>query len=551
MVYTPHFRPGAAPPLKKSLLQNWPLYASATFFLLLIWIILGRSITRNHGFLVYASDDPYIHMAMAKNFSQFEVWGVTRFEYASTSSSPLWTLLISTTYYLTGVNTIAPLLWNLIFALVILVIANEILTWYKSPPAIRFTVLMGIVLLVPLPMFLFTGMETGLQTLIAIPFVFLAARCLSGESPSLARRDSIVLLILAPLVTAVRFEGMFMIAVVAGLSLLLKRWRLAAALTVCGFLPVLINGMISVWHGWFWFPNSVLLKATLPDLHASRMAFVVSLLDPFLTNLRKSPHLLTLLIAILLLYLLAQAKGNGWRESRQLMTAILFPIGIAHLEFVGATGMYRYDAFWCALAILLLGLQLPVVAPRMPSLRSPLTWTMPNHLACGALLLLILLPNLEKGWRDIWFLPQCTHNVYEQQYQMGLFVRRYYQNSSVALNDIGAVNFLADIHCLDLYGLATAQVAAARLTNGYGRDEVERVSRRSGARIAIIYDYWFDGLIPAGWIRVGRWSIQDNVILGGPTVSFYALSEGEVSYLRQSLADFSSHLPVDVIQQGP
>ncbi len=551
MGYTPPIRPGTAQSLKKSLLQNWPLYASATIFLLLVWIILSRSIAQNHGFFVYASDDPYIHMAMAKNFSQYGVWGVTRFEYASSSSSPLWTLLISLTYYLTGVSPIAPLLWNLIFSLAILVVTNEILAWYKTPPAICFAVLLGMVLLVPLPMFLFTAMETGLQTLIAIPFIFLAARWLSDESPSLARRDSIGLLILAPLVTAVRFEGMFLIVVVVGFVLLLKRWRFGAALAVCGLLPVLINGVVSVSHGWFWFPNSVILKATLPDLHSSPITLVVSLLNPLLTNLRNSPHLLTLLIAILLLFLLAQARGNGWRESRQLMTGILFPLGIAHLEFVGPTAMYRYDAYWCAVAILLLGLQLPVVAPRLPSLRSPVTWTAPHHLACGALILLILLPNLEKGWRDLWFLPQCTHNVYEQQYQMGLFVRRYYQNSTVALNDVGAVNFLADIHCLDLWGLASAQAAAARLRNSYGRDEVDRLSRQSGARIAIIYDYWFNGRIPAGWVRVGRWSIQDDVILGGPTVSFYALGQGEVKHLRQSLADFSSHLPADVIQEGP
>ena len=137
--------------------------------------------------------------------------------------------------------------------------------------------------------------------------------------------------------------------------------------------------------------------------------------------------------------------------------------------------MYRYDAYWCVLAILFLALQLPVVAPRWPSPLSLSTWTTPKNLACGALALLLFLPLAVKGGRLLWFLPQCTTNIYEQQYQMGLFVRRYYQGSTVALNDIGAVNFLADIHCLDIWGLANAEVAAAKQKHTYQVLDIDRL----------------------------------------------------------------------------
>ncbi len=549
MVYTLLFRRGTAPPLKKYQLPNWPLYASAATFLLLVWIVLNVSLSANRGNLVYALDDPYIHMAMAKNFSQFGIWGVTRYEYTSASSSPLWTLLISLTYYLAGVNPLAPLIWNVLFALLILAAAHGILCWYKLGPAVRFCVLLGIILLVPLPMFVLAGMEIGLQTLVTLLFVFVAARVLSGESPGSARRDSLGLLILAPLVTAVRFEGIFLILGVVALFLLLKSWRYAAGLAVCGSLPVLINGGIAVSHGWFWFPNSVLLKATLPDFRASPGEFAFSLFNPVWVTIRNSPHVLTLLVTILLLYIVAYGKGSGWRESRQLMTAILFLLGMAHLEFLGGAPLYRYDAYWNVLAILLIGLQLPVVMPNPPPLNSLRTLLEPRHLACGALMILLLLPILEKGWRLLWYLPECSHDVFEQQYQMGLFVQKYYHDSAVGLNDIGAVNYLADIHCLDLWGLANVQVAAAKRRNGYDSEEIDRISRRAGARIAIIYDNWFVGVIPPAWTRVGRWAIRDNVVLGGDTVSFYALSAGEIEYLRRSLTDFAPRVPVEVIQE--
>ena len=133
---------------------------------------------------------------------------------------------------------------------------------------------------------------------------------------------------------------------------------------------------------------------------------------------------------------------------------------------------------------------------------------------------------------------------------MGIFVRRYYQNSTVALNDIGAVNFFADIHCLDLWGLANAEVAAAKRKHTYQVWDIDRLSNQTGARIAIIYDDWFTGGVPRGWIRIGRWTIHNNVIVGSATVSFYAVVPAEARYLSESLSDFSSQLPPDVIQQG-
>ncbi len=177
--------------MKGTLSRNWPLYASVLILLLLVWLVLSVSIRQNHGYLVYALDDAYIHMAMAKNFSHSGVWGVTRYGFTPTSSSLLWTLLLSLTYYLGGVNQLAPLLWNLAFALLVLVVANAILSWYKVPAAIKFVTLLGLILLVPIPMLIVSGMEQGLQTLLTILLVFLAARLLSGESPGSAQRDAV------------------------------------------------------------------------------------------------------------------------------------------------------------------------------------------------------------------------------------------------------------------------------------------------------------------------------------------------------------------------
>ena len=88
--------------MTKSLFKHWPLYASVLVFLAIVSIVLYASISANRGYLVYAGDDAYIGMAVARNFAQFGVWGVTRYGFASLSSTLLWTLLLSLTYYLGG-----------------------------------------------------------------------------------------------------------------------------------------------------------------------------------------------------------------------------------------------------------------------------------------------------------------------------------------------------------------------------------------------------------------------------------------------------------------
>jgi hypothetical protein len=357
---------------------------------------------------------------------------------------------------------------------------------------------------------------------------------------------------LAPLVTAVRFEGMFLILAICGLLFLRKRWSYALAFGVCGFLPVVIYGIISVSHGWFWFPSSVLLKGVMPDLTSLSGLFLSLAINAFI-NLYQGLHVFVLLIAVLLFYVLACGKGRGVFDSRQVMGAILLVTAFPHVEFVQVGPLFRYDAYLFALAVLFLAPQLPIVIPDLPARSSFSPKLVPKYLAAGALALLLFFPLAVKGSRLLWFVPQCTTNIFEQQYQMGSFARQYYQGATVALNDVGAVNFLADIHCLDLWGLANRDVTSLKREHNYHTRDIAGLSKQAGARIAIVYDYWYAGDVgglPAEWVRVGQWTIRHNVILGGDTVSFYALDPSEVSHLSQCLREFSLRLPRDVIQRG-
>jgi hypothetical protein len=162
---------------------------------------------------------------------------------------------------------------------------------------------------------------------------------------------------------------------------------------------------------------------------------------------------------------------------------------------------------------------------------------------------LIVLPIFERGIRTNLNVAQATTNIYSQQYQMAHFLKKYYQNQSVVVNDIGAINFITDIRCLDLWGLANREIAGLILQGRYTSAELESFVRSGHGRIAIIYDNYLNisGGIPRDWMLVARWKILNNVVCSFDTVSFYALNKNEIAYLIYSLNRYSSHLPAEVV----
>src|SRR5262245_23047422 len=209
---------------------------------------------QNQGHLIYAFDDAYIHMSMAKNFALHGVWGVTRDGFTSSSSSPLWTLVLSVFYRLFGVNPIAPLILNVLSGLLALAAGYFFLAGTTHRTWVVFAGLLLLILAVPLPSLAMTGMEHSLHAALAILFVSLSARCLSNQGPEAKQR--LALMVTAPMLAATRYEGLFLVSVVCLLFLLRGKAGFALGLGAIACLPMLIYGALSVREGWFFLPNS-------------------------------------------------------------------------------------------------------------------------------------------------------------------------------------------------------------------------------------------------------------------------------------------------------
>src|SRR3954471_21493604 len=94
-----------------------PLLAAFAVLGMFYAFIAYRLVHVSEGHLVYALDDAYIHMAIAKNVALNHVWGVQAGSYSASSSSPLWTLLLAAWFRLFGISDVVPLIVNTTLAL--------------------------------------------------------------------------------------------------------------------------------------------------------------------------------------------------------------------------------------------------------------------------------------------------------------------------------------------------------------------------------------------------------------------------------------------------
>lgn len=515
--------------------------------LLVLWGVIAAELAAYRSIhpeapLVYALDDAYIHMAMAKNVCQHGVFGVTRHGFTSCSSSPLWTLLLAACYGTFGVNDLGPLLLGAVTASAVLVLVFGILRMHLASRVAQAAAMLLFVVSAPLPPLVLTGLEHCLCLGLVIAMAY-ALSVQLGDAPG--RRGLVAILCLAPLVAVARYEGLFLLAAGAILLLLRDRWRTGLAVLVLGTLPVLIFGLLSVAKGWSLLPNSVLLKADRPDLTSTlAMAFYATRAIRYLND---TPQVLLLFLIAVGCYVVNFTKDRPWTTPQNLLIVFLGTT-LLHMQFAKTGWFYRYEAYLIALGIVAIGISLPELWRRMPPARRGVAESLPAS-ACALAAVVAVGGLMERGIRAMGETPRAMANIYEQQYQMGLFLCTHYQGEAVAAIDIGAISYLADIRLVDLLGLASNPIAQQRLRRTYDTDAMAQACQRDGVRLAILHENVFqkasNGLpaLPTGWRKVGQWTIRNNVVCGGDTVSFYAVREGESTTLLGNLREFSSRLP--------
>jgi hypothetical protein len=519
-------------------------------FLLPVGLIEWRVLQMTHGVLAYPLDDTFIHMTVARNLALDHVWGITKDSFQSASSSPLYTVLLALLFKIVGVHVIIPLLLNIVVGVVFLWAAQRWLMRQGLSPLSQLIILLLLILLTPLPLIVISGMEHTLQLLFTFLFIFSFAEAANRPLPWRVY-------FYGALMVTTRYECLIILGLVGLILLSRRQWRTAFMLGAISILPIAVFGLYALSKGSFFLPNSVVLKSALPhSLHGllhfakediwSRMFFS---LPPALHdyNILAAQRLLLLLPLCYLVFL----PNVRQRADYRYILIILMGAALSHIAFAFPANFPRYEDYLIGCSVLIIGTMVALygrswLTARGAAPRDRLA-TRGSRVVAAALGVVLLFPFLirsEKTFKNSkWY---CV-NIFEQQYQMAQFVHRYYDSTGIAFNDIGAISFYSVGPKLDLYGLASLDVARLRRANRFTAGSADSLARAQQIKLAIVYDTWQDPALLKRWNKVASWQNQHNVVLGSDSVSFYALDPADTTALRKSLEAYQPSLPGDVI----
>jgi hypothetical protein len=374
--------------------------------------------------------------------------------------------------------------------------------------------------------------------------MMLSAQWLAQEDRSVKR--AYPLAGVAALLCATRYEGAFLVMIVALAAVLRERRLHAAFIALGGALPILAYGAYSASKEWFWLPTSVLLKGHRPDT-SSLIALLASFVDKLYERISTEPHILALVLVAMIVLAIRIRRGGSLWELRMLFLVFLTGTLLFHLQFAKIHWFYRYEAYLIAAWLLIMGLEIA------DALRNPAQTLPPprlNKVTWSLVALVALSPLMLRAFVAYSEAPQASTNIYHQQIQMSKFLGKYYPGETVVLNDIGAVGFYTDVRVMDLMGLATLDAARIRYAGPYVTSDLERLAVDHRAKIGIVFDGFLADLgpnVPKGWIRVGEWTISNNVVCGEATVSFYAFTEEDASRLLELLRSFAPEMPPGIV----
>jgi hypothetical protein len=211
--------------------------------------------------------------------------------------------------------------------------------------------------------------------------------------------------------------------------------------------------------------------------------------------------------------------------------AALFAIG-AHLAVGQYDWFHRYEVYVMALAALTL---FYAAANLKPKLTAP-QWTA-TRFGVVALIGFGSAPYIFAALET----PFASRGIYEQQYQLGLFAKRFY-NQPVAVNDLGLVAYQNPNFVLDLWGLGSEGVRRAKLAGQYDTAEIARLADEHDVGLVMIYDQWFPQGIPSSWKKVAILHTQPVTAAWGD-VSFYATPAAHPDDVESALAEFARSIP--------
>ncbi|SFW90859.1 hypothetical protein [Chitinophaga sancti] len=527
---------------------NRHIIISISLILLLAPLFFGEYyiLLYTKGIFSYSLDDPFIHMAIAKNIVLHNTWGVTKYEFASASSSILYPLVLAIFFKFFGVNIIAPFIINIIAAIILIILIQKRYHKLGIPPIFQLLGLTGIIFLTPLAYIISTGMEHTLQILFCYLIIFSFADWITHEIKNGNKKWKIPLplYIYGMLVTSIRYEGIFIIITVCLILFFLGK---IIPVIIYGFIsvcPVLIYGFYSKLHGGFFLPNSVILKSDNLSLSANSLVTFFTRIPEKLYYPHAMMHDLLIqktLIILPLLYFLFKNKIPDKTNIRYCIILIT-AITVTHLLFAKIDFSYRYESYLIVMCLVLVFCIIPYISFDFENFKIN-----SSSIISIGLSVYLVIPFLERGFDSSSTIVPISKRYFNQNYSMAQFIHKYYDGVPIAVYDLGEVSYFNNnSYILDIGGLGNNEVAKSYHGGYYNYNFINNIVKEKDIKIAAVFDISIPSQIQSKWKKVATWHSLDFEI-PHYDLQFYAVDSTYTANLLANLKNYEKVVPKNEI----
>lgn len=530
--------------IKINLPQNWVLPLAILFLLLLLFILETPMLRFSGGRLIYPQDDAYLRLATAQNIAHNGVWGLSPHGFNAASSSILYPLLLAAFFKIFGTLAYIPWIIGLVTSLAWIVILQKWLAKQQLAPWQQLLVLIAIIYLAPLHVMVATGMEHALQILLSFLFIFKFCEWLPSRSESKGYTAGfpMILYVYALLLTATRYEGLLVVGVACTGLLTRRKWLTAIILAGVALVPAVLYGVYAVRQGGYFIPNSILIKGVpLPVNGESIRNFfstevVNRLLYPFPTRGGLAANRLLILLPLTCwLYRDALRQEKAYRYILYLVLATC----ALHVVLVGGIFYFRYEAYLVACSLVVPAVLIARFGIGLQrAKRSMATW-----LAAWTLVFL-LYPFFSRAWVAYQEAGYGFLHEFQNNYQAGTFLEKYYNDSVVVMDELGVSSFLSPGRKLDMMtGIADMEVTATRVDGFNQLAYIEFLLKKEKPAIALISEKKYHPYLTQHWIKVATWFTSFKVGLTDTQLSIFAIDPAAADGLRSRLKEFQASMP--------
>ena len=316
-----------------------PFLQACHLLAVIVAVLEYVSLKKTGGHFCYPLDDTFIHMAVAKNLALHGNWGITSAGFVSTSSSPLFTIVLSLFFKLFSVNIMMPFVISCIGTLLMLLAMQARTRSFSTLTIINksFCILLhcwyGAI-----PALTLLGMEHTLQIAFTLFFVHSVATLLTNNKKNLWQAAA-----WAVLMTATRYENASFIMAAFALLAWQNNLNLRLMIAVAGVLPLLLFGIYSKMHGGYYIPNSILIKGNQNFKYFLNGGTTVT-----------GTGSISGIIVVAMMIVLRKLQAKNWIEISGYLSMLIIA-GLMHSVFASFGWFYRYEAYLIVLGSFHLG----------------------------------------------------------------------------------------------------------------------------------------------------------------------------------------------------